>query len=127
LVEQVNAIPTGSLRSVLNDVAKDANALSVGETRKYTVKTAPSSAKNALEGTNFNVRVSYEARPVGGILQVNVELVKGFSGIGMSVRPIARESFTQAIDEFSQELTDKVVGDLKASLTAKFEALAAAK
>jgi hypothetical protein len=126
LIDQVNAIPNSSIRAVLNKVASESGNLSVGERRMYEVKT-PFESTKGLKGNTFNVRVSYEARPVGGIIQVTVELVKDFSGIGVTNRPIARESYTQSIDEFSQELTDKVIADLKINLTAKFEALAAAK
>jgi hypothetical protein len=68
---------------------------------------------NPMEQQSVDVHVTYDARPVGGILNIRVELVPVFGGIGAAVRPTISQEFAQAVDDFD----DDFIGDTITKLT----------
>ncbi len=87
---------------------------------------ATSSAANSvslLEEHKLNVKVQYDARPVGGILTVRVSITPTFRGIGVSTRPAASRSLALAVDEFTQEAVNKLVEELTEEISAEFNAI----
>jgi hypothetical protein len=75
---------------------------------------------SALEQHSINVHVTYDARPVGGILNIRVELVPVFGGIGSAVRPTISREFAEAVenfdDDFISETIMKLTNDLAVEL-----------
>jgi hypothetical protein len=75
---------------------------------------------SAMEQHSINVHVTYDARPVGGILNIRVELVPVFGGIGSAVRPTISREFAQAVenfdDDFISETIMKLTNDLATEL-----------
>jgi hypothetical protein len=74
------------------------------------------------EQHSVNVHVSYDARPVGGILSIRVELVPIFGGIGAAVRPTATREFAQAVDDFDDDFIGQTITKLTNELAAEFAA-----
>ncbi len=64
---------------------------------------------SALEQHSINVHVTYDARPVGGILNIRVELVPVFGGIGSAVRPTVSREFAQAVDNFDDDFISETI------------------
>jgi hypothetical protein len=64
---------------------------------------------SALEQHSINVHVTYDARPVGGILNIRVELVPIFGGIGSAVRPTISREFAQAVDNFDDDFISETI------------------
>ena len=60
--------------------------------------TTVNAKERITEQRSVNVRVSYEARPIGGILNVRVELLPLFAGIGAASRADMSRDFAQAVD-----------------------------
>ncbi len=76
----------------------------------------------ATERHSVNVQISYDARPVGGILNIRVELVPDFGGIGSAVRPAASREFAQAVDSFDDDFIGQTITNLTNELAAEFAA-----
>jgi len=77
---------------------------------------------NITEQHSVNVRVSYEARPIGGILNIRVELVPVFGGIGSASRPVISREFAEAVDNFDDDAVGETIGRLTRELAAEFAA-----
>ncbi len=86
------------------------------------LSTTMGSVHNALEQHSVTVHVTYDARPVGGILNIRVELVPVFGGIGSAVRPTISREFAQAVENFDDDFISdtimKLTNDLAAELAA---------
>jgi hypothetical protein len=86
------------------------------------LSTTMGGVHSALEQHSINVHVTYDARPVGGILNVRVELVPVFGGIGSAVRPTISREFAEAVenfdDDYISETIMKLTNDLAAELAA---------
>ncbi len=67
---------------------------------------------NPMEQQSVNVHVTYDARPVGGILNIRVELVPVFGGIGAAVRPTISREFAQAVDDFDDDFISSTITKL---------------
>src|SRR5665213_2754797 len=67
------------------------------------------SGSNALQERSISVHVTYDARPVGGILNIRVELVPVFGGIGSAVRPAVSRQFAQAVDDFDDDFIGQTI------------------
>jgi hypothetical protein len=84
------------------------------------LSTTMGGVHSALEQHSINVHVTYDARPVGGILNIRVELVPVFGGIGSAVRPTISREFAEAVenfdDDFISETIMKLTNDLAAEL-----------
>ena len=83
------------------------------------------SAVTRVEGSivdqrSINVHVTYDARPVGGILNIRVELVPLFAGIGSAVRPTISREFAQAVDDFDDDLISQTITQLSAELAKQY-------
>ena len=72
-----------------------------------------------MEQQSVNVRVTYDARPVGGILNIRVELVPVFGGIGSAVRPTLSREFAQAVENFDDDFIGETILKLTNDLTAE--------
>ena len=74
------------------------------------------------EQHSVNVHISYDARPVGGILSIKVELVPIFGGIGSAVRPTASREFAQAVDNFDDDFISQTITSMTNELAAEYAA-----
>ena len=77
---------------------------------------------NPLQQRSVNVKVTYDARPVGGILNIRVELVPVFGGIGSAVRPTESREFAQAVNDFDDDLIGQTIIQLTDELAAEYAA-----
>jgi hypothetical protein len=80
------------------------------------------SGSNALQQRSINVHVTYDARPVGGILNIRVELVPVFGGIGSAVRPTVSREFAQAVDDFDDDFIAQTIVKLTDELATEYAA-----
>ena len=71
---------------------------------------------NVLNRRSITIKVSYDPRPIGGILNIRVDLVPVFNGIGGASRPVASRSFSQSIDNLDQTVVDEIVTRLSEEL-----------
>jgi hypothetical protein len=113
----------------LNSVQPSKSDLSVVQIKRDAQTESESIAANLkkltpavslIEQHNVNVKVDFEARPIGGILSVRVSITPAFRGVGVSTRPVIHKNFTQAVDELDQNLVQKIVEDLTNEITAEF-------
>ena len=123
---KLGPVPGMKIAEALYDLEIAANDLRPGESRRFSYRVPAGKDEHSKE-LFYNIRVSFEARPVGGILQATVELVRGFAGIGMPTRPIAHESMTNSVDEFTPEVAQAFVAELQRNLTQKLEGFTAAQ
>ncbi|MFI5201548.1 MAG: hypothetical protein ACHQNE_04120 [Candidatus Kapaibacterium sp.] len=75
---------------------------------------------NPLQQRSVNVSVTYDARPVGGILNIRVELVPVFGGIGSAVRPVVSREFAQAVNDFDDDLIGQTIIQLTDELASEY-------
>ena len=85
-----------------------------------TVKS--SSSSSLLDQHNVNVKVQYDERPIGGILNVQVSMTPAFAGVGVSTRPIISRSVAQAVDEFTEASVQTIVRELTSQIQSEFAA-----
>ncbi|HET6401918.1 MAG TPA: hypothetical protein VFH95_11035 [Candidatus Kapabacteria bacterium] len=81
-----------------------------------------SAGTNALQQRSINVRVKYDARPVGGILNIRVELIPIFGGIGSAVRPTISREFAEAVNDFDDDFIGQTIVKLTDELAAEYAA-----
>ena len=105
---------------VNNQVAEVAGELRTG--RAVNFSAIINAKENITEQHSINVRASYEARPIGGILNIRVELVPIFDGIGSASRPAISREFTEAIDSFDDDVVSQTVTRLTHELAAEYAA-----
>ncbi len=77
---------------------------------------------NPLQQRSIDVHVTYNAYPVGGILNIRVELLPIFGGIGSAVRPTITREFAQAVDDFDDHFVGKTIVKLTDELAAEYAA-----
>ncbi len=68
--------------------------------------------RSAFDQHTITVRVSYDARPLGGILNIRVQLVPVFDGIGSALRPTISREFAEAVDYFDDDLIAQTIEKL---------------
>jgi hypothetical protein len=91
-----------------------------GEAIGFSMSVSGYAAHSITEQHMMNVKVSYEARPIGGILTVRVELVPVFSGIGSASRPIAVRELSQAVDYLDEDMLGPIVSELSHELGSEY-------
>jgi hypothetical protein len=105
-------------RLVANRSNGSTELLKTGNVLELT--TTMGGVHSALEQHSVNVHVTYDARPVGGILNIRVELVPVFGGIGSAVRPTISRQFAEAVeyfdDDFIAQTILKLTNDLASEL-----------
>ena len=91
------------------------------------VKAGTAKATVVIGGTNslleeqtVNVKVSFEERPVGGILTVRASMTPSFRGVGVSTRPAISRSVAMAVDEVNQNLINEIVRELTSEINGEF-------
>lgn len=84
--------------------------------------TAVRTTASVIDERSVNVHVTYDARPVGGILNIQVELVPVFAGIGSAVRPTISREFAQAVDDFDDDLISQTITQLTGELAKEYAA-----
>lgn len=77
---------------------------------KAVVKT--DAAASLVDDHNVNVKIAFEARPIGGILTVQVSMTPSFRGVGVSTRPVVSRSVAQAVDEMDERIVREMVTEL---------------
>jgi hypothetical protein len=87
---------------------------------KASVRT--DAATSIIDDHNVNVKVGFEARPIGGILTVQVSLTPSFRGIGVSTRPVVSRSVAQAVDAMDETVVRQMVADLTKEIYDEFAA-----
>jgi hypothetical protein len=86
--------------------------------RAMDLTATVSTGQNAMDQQSVNVHVTYDARPVCGIMNIRVELVPVFGGIGSAVRPTISREFAQAIDNFDDDFIGQTITKLTSELAA---------
>jgi hypothetical protein len=89
--------------------------LSSGEQVHFTTDLSANNS-SLLQANNVDVQVRYEARPIGGILTVQVQLIPQFSGVGISNRPIASRTKIVAVDELKADMVKQIMASLSADV-----------
>ncbi len=101
-----------SMEAVTSKLVSDHTSGSTELLRSGSVlelSTTMGGVHSALEQHSINVHVTYDARPVGGILNIRVELVPVFGGIGSAVRPTVSREFAQAVDNFDDDFISDTI------------------
>ena len=114
-----------SLAKVTDDLIKDhvsgaSEVLRTGGTVSFAATV--NAKESIIEQHSVNVHVSYDARPIGGILNISVELVPVFGGIGSASRPVLRREFAEAVDNFDDDAVSETIGRLTRELAAEYVA-----
>jgi len=115
-----NTLPTLTADLVAQHVSGATELLRSGQVLDISASTGTD--QNAMQQRSINVHVSYDARPVGGILSVRVELVPVFGGIGSAVRPMISREFAQAVNDFDDDFIGQTISQLSAELSAEYAA-----
>jgi hypothetical protein len=63
-----------------------------------------------------NLKASYDARPIGGILYIRIGLAPVFGGIGSAVRSVNYREFAEAIDDFDDDFVAETISRLTTEL-----------
>ena len=80
------------------------------------LSTTMGGVHSALEQHSITVHVTYDARPVGGILNIRVDLVPVFGGIGSAVRPTISKQFAEAVENFDDDFISQTIMQLTNAL-----------
>lgn len=72
-----------------------------------------------IDEETLNVKISYDARPIGGILNVQVSMTPSFRGVGVATRPTISRSTAIAVDELNDATVQKLVRELTLELQAE--------
>jgi hypothetical protein len=83
-----------------------------------------SNAHSILSQNRIEVKVQYDPRPIGGILNIRLELMPIFSGIGITNRPIAVKVDAEAIDNLTEDQLSTIIDHLSQKLAAEVQSKA---
>jgi cytochrome bd-type quinol oxidase subunit 1 len=86
------------------------------------LSTTMGGVHSALEQHSITVHVTYDARPVGGILNIRVDLVPVFGGIGSAVRPTISKEFAEAVENFDDDFISQTIMKLTNDLATELAA-----
>jgi hypothetical protein len=106
-LKEVESLKQNATKAISAMSLKD---LSTGGAIERSVK--PSNGSKLLDEHNVSVKVTYDARPVGGVLSVRVAMSPSFRGIGVSTRATISRSTAMAVDEFDETLIQGIVNEL---------------
>ncbi len=115
IISQTSILVEMALKAVTSSVVTSMSDIVSGNGKQF-VTDLSSNHNSIAQSTNVKVSVNYEARPIGGILSVTVDLVPLFSGVGVANRPLASKSITQAVDEVTPKSITLIVAALSADL-----------
>jgi hypothetical protein len=73
-----------------------------------------------IDEHTVHVKVNFDHRPIGGILNVQVSMTPSFRGIGISSRPTISKSVAQATDMLDENAVRSMVKALTAEIKAEF-------
>ncbi|MEO6941003.1 MAG: hypothetical protein ABI444_12835 [Candidatus Kapaibacterium sp.] len=118
--EILNQLSTTSLHALLPNIVSSIPNLASGETKAFSVVVVTAEPHSVLEEHSMKVTVTYEPRPVGGIMNVRVELLPAFSGVGVVNHAVLSKSSAEAVDELNPLTVSLVVAKLTKELTADF-------
>jgi hypothetical protein len=76
--------------------------------------------KSVAAWHSVNVKASYDARPIGGILNIRVGLAPVFGGVGSAVRTVNYREFAEAIDTFDDDFVAQTISRLTKELGAEY-------
>lgn len=117
LVEQAAELSTTTMNTILPELQNRLSSIDQGGALQFVVNSDQS--VSLLDQYTIEVKVSYDPRPVGGILNVKVNLVPVFSGVGIANRPVASRAMARAVDQISEESISVIVKDLSKDLAAE--------
>lgn len=111
-----------SLNSTNNNVEKQIAAsiqnIADGAQKNFTFNMK----ENTIEGHALRVSVSYDKRPIGGILNVQVQVMPKFVGIGLSPRAIAKKTVATAVDNLTDNDVNQIVSQMTKELASEMAA-----
>ena len=107
--EQLGTMNQSAIQSKIN---AEYEKLASGQPVSFGASIAGLAAHSVTEQHAMHVSLKYDARPIGGILTIRVELVPVFSGIGAASRPTALKTITQAVDRLDEESLGTIVSGL---------------
>ena len=111
--ELADLIPAAA-HQLTAEIGTEMAGLAAGSTKSF--HTGVLKCSNVLNRRSITIKVSYNPRPIGGILNVRVDLVPVFNGIGGASRPVASRSFSQSVDNLDQSVVDAIVNRLSEEL-----------
>jgi hypothetical protein len=85
---------------------------------KVTFKSAD--ARKLVEEEVVNVKVSFDERPIGGILSVQVSMTPSFRGVGVSTRPTVSRSVAMAVDQLDDHTVQMLVAELSQQIQEEY-------
>lgn len=85
-----------------------------GATKSFNTGVLKSS--NVLDRRSLTMKVSYDPRPIGGILTVRVDLVPVFNGIGGATRATATRTAAMSVDNLDEKTINDIVSRLSAEM-----------
>lgn len=112
--EQTEELSASTMSAILPELQDRLSGIQNGGSLQFASNS--NQAISLLDQYTIEVKVSYDPRPVGGILNVKVNLVPVFSGVGIANRPIASRSMARAVDEISEESVSVIVKELSKNL-----------
>ena len=77
---------------------------------KVSFKSAD--ATKLVDEEVVNVKVTFDERPIGGILNVQVSMTPSFRGVGVSTRPTVSRSVAMAVDQLDNAVVQSLVAEL---------------
>lgn len=80
------------------------------------ITTMIDTENNVASWHSVNVKASYDARPIGGILNIRVGLAPVFGGIGSAIRSVNFREFAEAINEFDDNFIVQTISRLTKEL-----------
>jgi len=115
LIQEANTLMASQTQQVLTSkvsgVVKDIQA---GSEKSFTLNM--NNNASVAEGHAVKVEVSYDQRPIGGILNVKVELMPKFVGVGVAPRAIAKKTMATAVDNLNDSEVSQIITTLTQEL-----------
>ncbi len=103
-----------------SEVSTQLSEISNGVAKSFS--TSLLKGADVMDQRSITLKVTYEPRPIGGILNIRVDLVPVFAGIGGASRPAATRSTAMAVETVTQDAIQEIVNRLSAEIAGEFQA-----
>lgn len=111
---ELAALIPGATRAFSAQLGIQMAQLANGATKSFT--TGIMKSANVLDRRSLAVKVTYDPRPIGGILSVRVDLVPVFNGIGGASRATATRATAISVDNLDEKTVTEIVSRLSLEL-----------
>jgi hypothetical protein len=116
LREQASQFASITANSIMPSVTNGLKDIANGGTKTFAARVNAKGIKSIVNQNSIRVNVSYEPRPIGGILNVTVAYVPQFSGVGVATRAIGTKTIALAVDGLDAGSVNKLVASLSSDL-----------